>query len=137
MIDKWKVSSNYVGGQKVWQVFRTVDESQPDHAGNREYHGELFDTAEAAHHKAAELNGYHDEDLEQLAIDTGNILRRTVRFRNLKGCRYYREGRQAYVAAEFTDREPLRIHETGATGMALVKSIIKDLEFETWKEAHK
>ena len=37
MKGKWKVSSNYLGGGVVYQVYRTLREGEVDHCGNREY----------------------------------------------------------------------------------------------------
>lgn len=35
-MSKWKVSSMFIGNDKVYQVYRTIDDSEPDHSGNRE-----------------------------------------------------------------------------------------------------
>jgi hypothetical protein len=134
MENEWKVSTQYCGGEKIYQVYRIRDENEVDHTGNREYVPGIFETSEAAHEKAKELNGYAAEDLPALARDFGELLKRTVEFETLEGCRYEKEGLQAYVIATFTDREPLRIHATGTTGTAMLKGILADLQFEKWKE---
>lgn len=57
MKSRWKVSSTYLGGEKVYQVYRTIDESQPDHSGNREHYDDvLYLTKEDAQAKADDLN---------------------------------------------------------------------------------
>ena len=35
-MSKWRVSSNYIGGQKRYQVYRMLDDDELDHSGNRE-----------------------------------------------------------------------------------------------------
>ena len=37
MKSKWKVTSQYVGGEKIYQVYRLRDINAIDHSGNREY----------------------------------------------------------------------------------------------------
>lgn len=37
MKSKWKVTSQYVGGEKIYQVYRLRDINAVDHSGNREY----------------------------------------------------------------------------------------------------
>ncbi len=58
---KWMVSSNYLGGM-VYQVFKKIDESKIDHAGNREYYHQIFESEEEAQAMADKLN----ENLFQL-----------------------------------------------------------------------
>lgn len=52
----WKVSVNWIGGEKAYQVYRQKDPAEVDHAGNREYSDRIFD----------------DEDLAQAYADTLN-----------------------------------------------------------------
>lgn len=48
MIGEWRISSQYLGGKKVFQVYRIKDMRRVDHSGNREYAGPmLHDEAEA------------------------------------------------------------------------------------------
>lgn len=35
-MSEWKVSKTYAGGEYMYQVYRTLRESEPDHSGNRE-----------------------------------------------------------------------------------------------------
>lgn len=37
MKSEWKVTSQYVGGEKIYQVYRLRDIDAVDHSGNREY----------------------------------------------------------------------------------------------------
>ena len=53
---QWKVLSNYVGGETVYQVARIRDEKEVRHAGNFDFDGGLFDTKEAAQIRADILN---------------------------------------------------------------------------------
>ena len=48
MKGKWKVSHNYAGGERLIQVYRQLDVTEPDHAGNREYKPGFFETDEEA-----------------------------------------------------------------------------------------
>ena len=43
MKSEWKISSQYLGGRKVYQVYRIKDMRIVDHSGNREYAGGLTD----------------------------------------------------------------------------------------------
>lgn len=56
MKGKWKVSSNYLGGGVVYQVYRTIREGEVDHSGNREYFPGLMQTKEEAQEAAYILN---------------------------------------------------------------------------------
>lgn len=56
MKGKWKVSSNYLGGGVVYQVYRTIREGEVDHSGNREYFPGLYDTKAMAQEMADRLN---------------------------------------------------------------------------------
>lgn len=35
--NKWKVTSQYIDGKKMFSVVRLKDPTQPEHGGNREY----------------------------------------------------------------------------------------------------
>ena len=39
MESKWKVSSQYIGGEKMYIALRVLDTSQPQHGGNVETKG--------------------------------------------------------------------------------------------------
>ena len=47
MASRWKISSTYVGGEVLYQVYRILDPGCIDHSGNREVIG-TFDTEEHA-----------------------------------------------------------------------------------------
>lgn len=51
----WKVGVAYAGFEKLFQVYRLKDETEPDHSGNREIVG-TFDIQERAQEYADELN---------------------------------------------------------------------------------
>ncbi len=53
---KWKVTSNSVGGEKMYAVCRIRDVSEVDHSGNREYAGGWTTNREAAQVVADQLN---------------------------------------------------------------------------------
>lgn len=56
MKGKWKVSSNYVGDEKVFQVYRIRNTDEVDHSGNREYYGGIHTDKEKAALMAEKLN---------------------------------------------------------------------------------
>ena len=56
MHGKWKVSSQFIGDEKVFQVYRLRDISKVDHSGNREYRGGIIYDQEAANVIAEGLN---------------------------------------------------------------------------------
>lgn len=55
-MNEWKVSSNYIGGKDMYQVYRILDGNDVDHAGNREYKPGLFDSEDVAQRVAEALN---------------------------------------------------------------------------------
>lgn len=55
-MSEWKVSSNYIDGKYVYQVYRLLDVYDVDHAGNREYKPGLFDCEYCAQKAADVLN---------------------------------------------------------------------------------
>ena len=63
MKSKWGVSSQYIGGEKEYQVYRLLDIHAVDHSGNREYSGRIYDSKESAQIEADRLNreGHEDE----------------------------------------------------------------------------
>ena len=56
MKGEWKISSQYLGGRKVYQVYRIKDMRIVDHSGNREYAGGLTDDEAEAMALAERLN---------------------------------------------------------------------------------
>lgn len=56
MKSEWKISSQYLGGRKVYQVYRIKDMRVVDHSGNREYAGGLLHDEAEAMELAAKLN---------------------------------------------------------------------------------
>lgn len=54
---KWEVASIPCGGETYYQIYRKINENEPDHTGNREWGKDLFDTKEEAEKEAAKLNG--------------------------------------------------------------------------------
>lgn len=56
MKSEWKISSMYLGGKKVYQVYRIKDMRVVDHSGNREYAGGLLHDEREAMARAEKLN---------------------------------------------------------------------------------
>lgn len=56
MKSEWKISSMYLGGKKVYQVYRIKDMRVVDHSGNREYAGGLLRDETEAMARAEKLN---------------------------------------------------------------------------------
>ena len=53
---EWKVMSNPVGGEFIYQVYRIRDPREPMHSGNIETTGKIYDTEEEAQAAADQLN---------------------------------------------------------------------------------
>jgi hypothetical protein len=53
---KWKVTLNYIGGDKMYAVYRLRDINEIDHSGNREYAGGWTENREAAEVIADQMN---------------------------------------------------------------------------------
>lgn len=58
MTGKWDITSQYIGGKKVFQVYRLRDVNGVDHSGNREYSDRVFDDRSASQAHANELNEF-------------------------------------------------------------------------------
>lgn len=56
MKGEWKISSQYLGGRKVYQVYRIKDMRIVDHSGNREYAGGLTNDEAEAMELAVKMN---------------------------------------------------------------------------------
>lgn len=63
MKSAWKISSQYLCGRKVYQVYRIKDVNAVDHSGNREYAGKLTDDEAAALALAEQLNKERADEL--------------------------------------------------------------------------
>lgn len=55
-MSEWRISSMYLGGKKVYQVYRIKDMRVVDHSGNREYAGRLLHDEREAMEHAEKLN---------------------------------------------------------------------------------
>ena len=55
MPNKWKITTNPIGGRLLYGVFRIIDHNEIDHSGNREIYA-YFGTREEAEKVAGELN---------------------------------------------------------------------------------
>jgi hypothetical protein len=66
MKSKWKVTSNPVGGEILYGVYRIKDTSQVDHSGNREYAGGYVESREVAQTTADKLNSAEPEEMKLL-----------------------------------------------------------------------
>lgn len=56
MTSDWRVSSQYINSEKIYQVYRLRNVNGIDHSGNREYCGGIFTDEAAAQAFADELN---------------------------------------------------------------------------------
>lgn len=56
MKSKWQVSSQYINGEEIFQVYRLRNVNEVDHSGNREYFAGTFDNEAAAQAVADKLN---------------------------------------------------------------------------------
>jgi hypothetical protein len=62
MHGKWKVSSQFIGDEKVFWVYRLKDISKVDHSGNREYAGEVIYVQNAAYVTVEALNSGEEDE---------------------------------------------------------------------------
>lgn len=56
MQGKWKVTSDFIGDQKMYRVYRLRDTAKVDRSGNREFHGGYVKDRDLAAAEAAALN---------------------------------------------------------------------------------
>ena len=52
----WKVATIPCGIDTCYQLYRRINDNEPDHTGNREWGDRLYDTEEEAEQEAAKLN---------------------------------------------------------------------------------
>ena len=56
MRSEWRITSQYFGENKIWQVYRLRNVNAVDHSGNREFAEATFETREEAAELAERLN---------------------------------------------------------------------------------
>lgn len=54
---QWKIKSNYIGTEAMYQCYRLRDENQPMHSGNIEEDNELYNNRADAEKRLDELQG--------------------------------------------------------------------------------
>lgn len=70
MKSNWRVTSNPIGGEIMYGVYRLLDINEPDHSGNREIYGEYLADKRAAQKIANHLNGVLAEYFTPVAGET-------------------------------------------------------------------
>lgn len=61
-MNEWRVSTNYCGGERSYQVYRRIDANATDHSGNRENKGGVFGAKAEAQAYADKLNAGEDPE---------------------------------------------------------------------------
>ena len=61
-MSKWKVTCNYINGEKYFRAYRLIDEQEVDHSGNREYSGSYTKNRAEAEAIAEKLNSQEIEN---------------------------------------------------------------------------
>lgn len=61
MPSEWKVTSQYINGQKMYAVYRLRNKAETDHSGNRIYATSYITNREQAEHLAESLNSEEKE----------------------------------------------------------------------------
>lgn len=122
---EWRVSTQYIGGSKIFQVYRIIDPSGIDHAGNREYAGEVFETESMAAEEAARRNGILKEDKAAITKALLPVLQMTRHLEDLADLEYFVEdNKEEFVIATFKNGYAKRMYVTGDSGYALIKDVI-------------
>ena len=64
----WKVTWQYIGGVKMYAVYRLRDINEVDHSGNREYATGYSENREGMQETADQMNSYIDnaEDIRSI-----------------------------------------------------------------------
>lgn len=62
MKSEWKISSNYIGGKKLYIAYRLRDVAEVDHSGNREYSGDYTTNRDEAQALVDKLNSEEKRD---------------------------------------------------------------------------
>ena len=137
-MSEWRVMKQYAGGEYYWRVYRIRDLEQTDHSGNREIIDTIFKSAEQAHKKADELNGYYREDKAAIAKNLGELLKQTRQYEDLKELAYWkRENGEEFVTALFENGARKTAYVTGDSGIAMIRDTIAYMEMSKWEEKNK
>lgn len=80
MKSEWKISSMYLDGKKVYQVYRIKDMRKVDHSDNREYAGGLLHDEREAMARAEKLNA--KRVMSEWRVDT--VFQMTNGYRKIK-----------------------------------------------------
>lgn len=59
---KWKVTMQFLDGEKMYAVYRLRDVNAVDHSGNREYASGYLKSEEQAEATACNLNSFFEEE---------------------------------------------------------------------------
>ena len=124
-MNEWKVTWQFIGGEKCFQVYRIKDQSDIDHAGNREYVDILFKTESLAQEQADRLNGKLKEDKAAITKALLPVLQMTRHLEDLADLEYVVEdNKEEFVIATFKNGYKERMYVTGDSGYALIKDTI-------------
>ena len=135
-MNKWKVMKRQAGGEYYWQVYRIRNTGEADHTGNREIVDTLFYSAEKAHKKADEMNGYGREDKAEIAKSFGETLKKTREYEDIESMTYEKQSNgEKFVIMTFKNGAQKQVYVTGDSGIALIRDVDAALRLNEWKES--
>ncbi len=116
----WKVSTQWVNGRKMFQVYRILNVSEFDHAGNREYAEGMFATESLAKEEAARKNGYLKEDKAVSTQKLFEYMKTCRQFEDLEKLEYVIEdNKEEFVIGTFKSGYQKKAYVTGDSCLAL------------------
>ena len=116
-MNEWKVLSNPVGGEMIYQVYQIRNPKEPMHAGNINTSGGLFDSEEEAQKHADTLN----ESMEEKAAVCALLLPALQATRNLHDLEAleYDEGKETVRARFAFGSKVINVAADSGTSMIL------------------
>ena len=121
-MNEWKVLSNPVGGEYVYQVYRIRNHKEPMHSGNIQLRGPVFDSQEEAQAYADAIN---ESAAEKSSVCTllVPVLQRTRNLRELESLEY--DDEREIVYARFSNGGTKVVDVAMDSGTSMILDIVR------------
>lgn len=121
-MNEWKVLSNPIGGEYVYQVYRIRNPKEPMHSGNIQTRGPVFDSQEEAQAYADAIN---ESAAEKSSVCTllVLVLQRTRNLRDLESLEY--DDEREMVHARFSNGGTKVINVAMDSGTSMILDIVR------------
>lgn len=121
-MNEWKVLSNPIGGEYVYQVYRIRNPKEPMHSGNIQTRGPAFDSQEEAQAYADAINESAAE-MSSVCTLLAPVLQRTRNLRDLESLEYDDEREMVY--ARFSNGGTKVVNVAMDSGTSMILDIVR------------